>query len=61
MKHGGATLDSEIKKYTGNKFLYNAKYLTIAMSDGYYYMINYNVSPAEATKLDIICQDVFNI
>ena len=61
MKHGAATLDSEIKKYAGNKFLYNAKYLTIAMSDGYYYMINYNVSPAESTKLDVTCQDVFNI
>ena len=61
MKHGAATLDSEIKKYTDNKFLYNAKYLIIAMSDGYYYTINYNVSPAEATKLDVICQDAYNI
>ena len=61
MKHGAATLDSEIKKYAGNKCLYNAKYLIIAMSDGYYYTINYNVSPAEATKLDVTCQDVYNI
>ena len=61
MKHGAATLDSEIKKYADNKFLYNAKYLIIAMSDGYYYTINYNASPAEATKLDVICQDAYNI
>ena len=61
MKHGAAALDSEIKKYADNKFLYNAKYLIIAMSDGYYYTINYNASPAEATKLDVTCQDVYNI
>ena len=61
MKHSNTTLDSELKKYAGNKFLYNAKYLIIAMSDGYYYMINYNINPAEVTKLDVTCQDVYNI
>ena len=61
MKHGSASLEAEIKKYANDKFLYNAKYLILAMTDGSYYMVNYNVSPVEAPKLDIICQDVYRI
>lgn len=61
MKHGDTNIDSEIQKHADDKFLYNAKYLILAMSDGSYYMINYNVNPAEATKLDVTCQDVYKI
>ena len=59
MKHGNSNIDVEIKNHAEDKFLYGAKYLILAMSDGSYYMINYNKEPAEATKLDVICPDVF--
>lgn len=61
MKHGDADIDAEIKKYANDTFLYGAKYLILAMADGSYYMVNYNIKPVEVTKLDVICQDVFNI
>lgn len=61
MKHGDTDVTAEIKKYANDEFLYKAKYLILAMADGSYYMVNYNVDPAEATKLDITCQDVYKI
>jgi len=61
MKHGDTNVEAEIKKHADDKFLYNAKYLILAMADGSYYMVNYNVDPAEATKLNVNCQDAFKI
>lgn len=61
MKHGSNNLDSEIKKHANDNFLYGAKYLLLAMDDGSYYTINYNINPVEETKLDIICQDAYKI
>ena len=61
MKHGDADLDTEIKKHADDKFLYGAKYLILAMTDGSYYMVNYNTNPAVATNLNINCQDAYRV
>lgn len=61
MKHGDNDIDFEIQKHANDKFLYAAKYLILAMSDGSYYMVNYNVNTAEATELNVIRQDAYKI
>lgn len=61
MKHGSESVETEVAKHASDKFLYGAKYLILAMADGSYYMINYNVNPAEVTKLAITCQDVYKL
>ena len=61
MKHGNTDIEAEVKKHFKDKFLYNAKYLLLAMADGSYYMVNYNIPEAEITKLDITCPDIFTV
>ncbi len=53
LKHSSTNLNYEINKYKDDKYLYNAKYLILAMADGSYYMIDYtNAIPKADILLD---------
>jgi len=51
MKHGTYPLSSMISKYSDPTYLYDAKYVLLAMPDGKYYMINYNLTSPIAEEI----------